>query len=137
MTPLEEEPDALVPKQPRSYLSCSRNASNYRLMRTPLLVRYDETLRRLAVAAKGHTGGPRLAFAIGSGLNKPRAKRRGEVKVHAGRLVKGAGKHRRGIVKERVLKIDARPSAPRLWSFAGRELASTRRTRGCAEMRLC
>ena len=50
---------------------------------------------------KGLLAGHTLAFAIGSGLNKPQAETlAAKVKVHAGRLVKGAGKKASdGVVK--------------------------------------
>ena len=112
VTPLDEEPDVLVPKQPRSLPIL--------LEETPPLVPQrshsapvSDTTRHYVDSQsprKGLFAGHALVFAIGSGLNKPQAETlAAKVKAHAGRLVKGAGKKASdGIVRERAALEDRR-----------------------------
>ncbi len=113
VTPLEEEPDVI-----------QQNSRSLPILleETPPLVPQrshsapvSDTTRHYVDSQsprKGLLAGHALVFAIGSGLNKPQAETlAAKVKVHAGRLVKGAGKKAvDGIVKERA-SIDDRRKA--------------------------
>ena len=112
VTPLEEEPDALVPKQPRSLPILLEETPPQLPQRSHSAPGTDTTRHYVDSQSprKGLLAGHALAFAIGSGLNKPQAETLAlKVKVHAGRLVKGAGKKgSEGIVKERASSEDRR-----------------------------
>ena len=111
VTPLDEEPDVLVPKQPRSLPILEETPPlvpqrSHSAPPTDTTRRYDDSQS----PRKGLFAGHALVFAIGSGLNKPQAETlAAKVKVHAGRLVKGAGKKASdGIVRERASIEDRR-----------------------------
>ena len=111
VTPLEEEPDVI--QQNSRSLPILLEETPPPIVQRAHSAPVSDTTRHYGDSQsprKGLLAGHALVFAIGSGLNKPQAETlAAKVKVHAGRLVKGAGKKAiDGIVKERASIEDRR-----------------------------
>ncbi len=111
VTPLEEEPD-VIQQNSRSLPILLEETPPPIAQRSHSAPVSDTTRHYVDSQSprKGLLAGHTLAFAIGSGLNKPQAEALAlKVKMNAGRLVKGAGKKASdGIVRERASIEDRR-----------------------------